>query len=144
MLENIQECLQPEQSEETGADRFFVVRYDCWKYDYYEEPIVAIISVLRDQIDQYINLLTDDAKRVLLETVKNTITKIAVEAIKAKKEEPTTKNPGKPSPPTNQGGKKKWANMSSEEKKEHWWKNHCTKPGKLPKRCNNKNRPKQR
>lgn len=75
VLENIQECLQPEQSEETGADRFFVVRYDCWKYDYYEEPIVAIISVLRDQIDQYINLLTDDAKRVLLETVKNTITK---------------------------------------------------------------------
>lgn len=73
VLENIQECLQPEQSEETGADRFFVVRYDCWKYDYYEEPIVAIISVLRDQIDQYINLLTDDAKRVLLETVKNTI-----------------------------------------------------------------------
>lgn len=84
VLENIQECLQPEQSEETGADRFFVIRYDCWKYDYYEEPIVAIISVLRDQIDQYINLLTDDAKRVLLETVKNTITKIAVEAIKAK------------------------------------------------------------
>ena len=41
VLENIQECLQPEQSEETGADRFFVVRYDCWKYDYYEEPIVA-------------------------------------------------------------------------------------------------------
>ena len=83
-MENIQECLQPEQSEETGADRFFVVRYDCWKYDYYEKPIVAIISVLRDQIDQYINLLTDDAKRALLKTVKNTITKIAVEAIKAK------------------------------------------------------------
>ena len=83
-MENIQECFQPEQSEETGTDRFFIVRYDCWKYDYYEEPIVEIISVLRDQIDQYINLLTDDAKRALLKTVKNTITKIAVEAIKAK------------------------------------------------------------
>lgn len=63
---------------------------------------------------------------------------------KAKKGEPATKNPEKPSAPTNQGGKKKWANMSSEEKKEHWWKNHCTKPGKLPKRCSSKNRPKQR
>ena len=84
VLENIQECLQPEQSEETGTDRFFIVRYDCWKYDYYEEPIVAIISVLRDQIDQYINLLTDDAKRALLKTVKNAITKIAVETIKLK------------------------------------------------------------
>ena len=84
VLENIQECLQPEQSEETGTDRFFIVRYYCWKYDYYEEPIVAIISVLRDQIDQYINLLTDDAKRALLKTVKNAITKIAVETIKSK------------------------------------------------------------
>lgn len=84
VLENIQECLQPEQSEETGTDRFFIVRYDCWKHDYYEEPIVAIISVLRDQIDQYINLLTDDAKRALLKTVKNAITKIAVETIKSK------------------------------------------------------------
>ena len=83
-MENIQECLQPEQSEETGTDRFFIVRYDCWEYDYYEEPIVAIISVLRDQIDQYINLLTDDAKRALLKTVKNAITKIAVETIKSK------------------------------------------------------------
>ncbi|PAV92055.1 hypothetical protein WR25_22712 isoform B [Diploscapter pachys] len=63
---------------------------------------------------------------------------------KGKKEEPTTKTPEKPSPPTNQGGKKRWANMSPEERREHWWKNHCTKPGKLPKRCNDKNRPKQR
>ena len=73
-----------QNNQRTGADRFFVVRYDCWKYDYYEEPIVAIISVLRDQIDQYINLLTDDAKRALLKTVKNAITKIAVETIKLK------------------------------------------------------------
>ncbi|PAV60106.1 hypothetical protein WR25_13959 isoform D, partial [Diploscapter pachys] len=63
---------------------------------------------------------------------------------KGKKEAPTTKNPAKPSPPNNQGGKKRWANMSPEERREHWWKNHCTKPGKLPKRCNDKNRPKQR
>ena len=84
VLENIQECLQVEQSEITGTDRFFVVRYDCWKYDYYEEPIVAIISVLREKIEQYISLLTNETKKALLETAKNAIIKIAVDAIKAK------------------------------------------------------------
>lgn len=84
VLENIQKCLQVEQLEETDMERFFVVRYDCWKYDYYEEPIIAIISVLRERIEQYISLLTDDVKKTLLVTVKNAITKIAVDVIKSK------------------------------------------------------------
>lgn len=63
---------------------FFVVRYDCWRYDYYEEPIVAIISVLKDQIEQYVSLLSNETKKEMLAIVKNTITKIAVEAIKSK------------------------------------------------------------
>lgn len=84
VLEKVQECLQEEQSEATGADRFFVVRYDCWKYDYYEEPVIAIISVLREKIEQYISLLTDNVKKTLLLNVKNAITKIAVDAIKSK------------------------------------------------------------
>lgn len=83
-LEKIQECLQVEQSETTNTDRFFVVRYDCWRYDYYEEPIVAIISVLKDQIEQYVSLLSNETKKEMLAIVKNTITKIAVEAIKSK------------------------------------------------------------
>ena len=52
ILEKIQERLQMEQAETTGTDCFFVVRYDCWNYDYYEEPIIAIISVLRERIEQ--------------------------------------------------------------------------------------------
>ena len=68
----------------TGKNRFFVVRYDCWRYDYYEEPIVAIISVLKDQIEQYVSLLSNETKKEMLAIVKNTITKIAVEAIKSK------------------------------------------------------------
>ena len=84
VLEKIQECLQVEQSETTNMDRFFVVRYDCWRYDYYEEPIVAIISVLKDQIEQYVSLLSNETKKEMLAIVKNTITKIAVEAIKSK------------------------------------------------------------
>ena len=69
-LEKIQECLQVEQSETTNTDRFFVVRYDCWRYDYYEEPIVAIISVLKDQIEQYVSLLSNETKKEMLAIVK--------------------------------------------------------------------------
>lgn len=84
VLEMIQECLKVEQSEITGTDLFFVVRYDCWKYDYYEEPIVAIISVLKEQIEKYISVLSDETKKQMLAFVKNAITQIAVEAIKSK------------------------------------------------------------
>ena len=84
VLEKIQECLQIEQSEETSTNRFFVVRYDCWKYDYYEEPIIAIISVLREKIEECVSLLTDGTKKAVLETTKNAITKIVVETIKSK------------------------------------------------------------
>lgn len=84
VLEKIQGRLQMEQSETINADRYFVVRYDCWKYDYYEEPIGAIISVLKEQIEQYVNLLKDETKRKMLAVVKNAIIQIAVEAIKTK------------------------------------------------------------
>lgn len=84
ILEKIQERLQVEQAETTGTDRFFVVRYDCWNYDYYEEPIIAIISVLRERIEQYVSLLSNETKREMLAVVKNAITKIAIEAIKTK------------------------------------------------------------
>ena len=84
VLEKIEECLRAEQSEMTYTDRFFVVRYDCWQYDYYEEPIVAIISALKEQVEEYLNLLSSETKKEILETVKNTIAKIAVEAIKSK------------------------------------------------------------
>lgn len=63
VLEKIEECLRAEQSEMTYTDRFFVVRYDCWQYDYYEEPIVAIISVLKDKIEQYVSLLSNETKK---------------------------------------------------------------------------------
>ena len=76
VLEKIQECLDKEKAE--GRDRFFTVRYDCWEYDYYEEPVVAIISVLKDVLDSYLNLIPEGAKSFLLDTAKNMITKAGV------------------------------------------------------------------
>ena len=84
VLEKVQEYLQAEQAEERGGDKFFVARYDCWKYDYYEEPVVAIISVLGDAIDQYINLISEKAKAQLLETAKSAITTAIAQIVESK------------------------------------------------------------
>lgn len=82
VLEKIQEDLDKEKAE--GRDRFFTVRYDCWEYDYYEEPVVAIISVLKDVLDSYLNLIPEGAKSFLLDTAKNMITKAGVGILKSK------------------------------------------------------------
>lgn len=82
VLEKIQEYLDKEKAE--GRDRFFTVRYDCWEYDYYEEPVVAIISVLKDVLDSYLNLIPEVAKSFLLDTAKNMITKVGVGILKSK------------------------------------------------------------
>lgn len=82
VLEKIQEDLDKEKAK--GRDRFFTVRYDCWEYDYYEEPVVAIISVLKDVLDSYLNLIPEGAKSFLLDTAKNMITKAGVGILKSK------------------------------------------------------------
>lgn len=51
ILERLEEKLELEQDEEKKDNRYFVFHYNCWKYDYYEEPAIAIISVLKDKVE---------------------------------------------------------------------------------------------
>lgn len=46
VLDMLEEKLSEIQSEETANDKYFIIRYNCWKYDYYEEPLIAIVSAL--------------------------------------------------------------------------------------------------
>ena len=43
VLDKIQERLENDESK-----KFLVIPYNCWQYDYYEEPLVAIVSTLLD------------------------------------------------------------------------------------------------
>jgi hypothetical protein len=38
--------------EERIKDKYLVIKYNCWKYDYHEEPIVAIMSVIADSLNK--------------------------------------------------------------------------------------------
>ena len=43
-------------------DRYLIFRYNCWEYDYYEEPLVAIVASMLDQINKGVDLLPDELK----------------------------------------------------------------------------------
>ena len=68
VLEELERRLSPVVNEETYDDKFYVFHYNCWQYDYYEEPVVAIISVLKDILDSYLNLIS-----AMLETSENSL-----------------------------------------------------------------------
>lgn len=63
VLDMYEERLTEIQSEETATDKYFVIRYNCWKYDYYEEPLVAIVAAMIDIINQKTKLWNDEQKK---------------------------------------------------------------------------------
>ena len=59
VLDMFEEELGKIQSESTGTDKYFVVRYNSWKYDYYEEPLIAIVSTMISEIEEKTKLFPD-------------------------------------------------------------------------------------
>lgn len=41
------------QSPEAAGDRYILFHYNCWQYDFYEEPAIAIVTAMRDEILKY-------------------------------------------------------------------------------------------
>lgn len=59
MLENE---LLPIQNESTSNTKYLILHYNCWKYDYYEEPLISVVSLLLEEIDNSENLFSEDQK----------------------------------------------------------------------------------
>lgn len=66
VLDMIKNQLADIQSEETNDNRYFLFDYNCWQYDYYDEPSVAIISAMLDTIEEQIRVLSEDDKKDFL------------------------------------------------------------------------------
>lgn len=60
------------QTSETTMGKYLVFHYNCWQYDYYEEPLIAIIAAILDAIDDKTALLNEETR----ETLKVTLQKI--------------------------------------------------------------------
>lgn len=88
VLDMFEEQLNVIQSEETHTDKYFVVRYNSWKFDYYDEPLVAIVSTMIAAIEEKTKLFPDSQeKREILGMLKATgvaLLSIANDAVKEK------------------------------------------------------------
>lgn len=63
VLDMLEEQLNVIQSEETYTDKYFVIRYDSWQYDYYAEPLVAIVAMMISLIEEKTKLFPDNEEK---------------------------------------------------------------------------------
>lgn len=78
ILKELEERLKAETGEANlrvaGANKYLVLHYNCWQYDYYEEPLTAIISVFQEEIDRIMDPISPStyakADEILAEVAK--------------------------------------------------------------------------
>ena len=63
VLDMYEEQLGQIQNEDKAIDKYFVIHYNCWKYDYYDEPLVAIVAAIIDVINEKTKLWNDENKK---------------------------------------------------------------------------------
>lgn len=90
VLDLLEEKISPVQSMDTFDNRYHVIRYNCWENDYYQEPSIALISAVLEQITE----LSDKVKvrlSILLKEIRNHGIDIVKAAAKERWGEPATK-----------------------------------------------------
>nr|WP_024835471.1 P-loop NTPase fold protein [Clostridium sp. 12(A)] len=87
VLKRFIEDIENIQSEDTVSEKYLVFYYDCWKYDYYEEPLIAIIAAMFEMAEEKLKFLSttyDKTMKATWNTVKNSLETIAGEFCKSK------------------------------------------------------------
>ena len=84
VLEQLEKQLEPIQSEETANDRYFLFHYNCWQYDYYDEPAVAIISAMLEKAYSMNNSKLEKTVKVSWNMAKEKLIGIGNEFVKNK------------------------------------------------------------
>lgn len=87
VLEKFENEIKLAASEETVDDKYLVFHYDCWKYDYYEEPAIAIVAAMQDTTDKELSVFSktvENGAKLAWNTTKGVLTKVASELCKNK------------------------------------------------------------
>lgn len=69
------------------GEKFFVFHYNCWQYDYYEEPLIAIVAAMLDSVDKENHLFSQSLREQAqkgLDFAKPVLKKIAKDFIQKK------------------------------------------------------------
>lgn len=70
-----------------GGTQYLVFHYNCWQYDYYEEPLVAIIGAMLAEIDEYMHLVDPKIRKIVgsgCNAAKKVLREIAISFVKNK------------------------------------------------------------
>jgi len=87
VLEKFESDIRELLLEETADNKYFVFHYDCWKYDYYDEPAIAIIAAMLDATDKELSMFSDETRAVAKagwQAARDALGKIAGEFCKNK------------------------------------------------------------
>ena len=69
ILESFERRIREFYQEGTTLNKYVVFHYNCWEYDYYSEPLIAIVAAILDQIDA-LNLVKEEQKTAIKEVIK--------------------------------------------------------------------------
>lgn len=58
VLDRFEKQIARYHTEGTTLSKYLVFHYNCWQYDYYAEPLVAIIAAILDAIDENVKVLS--------------------------------------------------------------------------------------
>lgn len=59
VLDLFEEQLNLIKADGTYTNKYFVIRYNSWKFDYYEEPLIAIVATIISEIEEKTKLFPD-------------------------------------------------------------------------------------
>ncbi len=60
VLDMIEEKLRNTQREDSDENKYFVIKYNCWQYDFYEEPLIAFVSAIINLIKESNGLFAEE------------------------------------------------------------------------------------
>lgn len=87
VIEKLEKELKIMQAEETNSDKYFVFHYNCWQYDYYEEPSVAIITAMLGSIEDEESIINKEVHNNIkagMQIAKEKVKEIAKKYIETK------------------------------------------------------------
>ena len=61
--------IEKQLSAYQDGKRFLVIHYNCWQYDYYEEPLVAIVSSVKESLQEQLGFFSNETKQKIKQAI---------------------------------------------------------------------------
>ena len=69
LMEQLRGEAQKDDQNQSNPDKYVVFHYNCWQYDFYDEPLIAILTAMIDAAEP-------EAKRLDTELARQTLSKL--------------------------------------------------------------------